>query len=57
MKPIHGRNLIFKREIDNGNILIVTPRGEQVEHTHQRKGRPEKARTSKPKELMKEASQ
>ncbi|MGA2657899.1 MAG: hypothetical protein ABSH34_10305 [Verrucomicrobiota bacterium] len=30
MKRIPGRNLFFQPELDNGNIAIVTPRGEQV---------------------------
>ena len=30
MKRVPGRNLFFEPELDNGNIAIVTPRGEQV---------------------------
>jgi ribosomal protein S18 acetylase RimI-like enzyme len=30
MKRVPGRNLFFQPELDNGNIVIVTPRGEPV---------------------------
>lgn len=30
MKRVPGRNLFFQPELDNGNVAIVTPRGEQV---------------------------
>jgi hypothetical protein len=30
MKRVPGRNLFFEPEVDNGNIAIVTPRGEPV---------------------------
>jgi GNAT superfamily N-acetyltransferase len=30
MKRVPGRNLFFEPELDNGNIAVVTPRGEQV---------------------------
>ncbi len=30
MKRVPGRNLFFKPELDNGNIAVVTPRGEPV---------------------------
>jgi len=29
-RPVPGRNLFFKPEVDNGNIAIVTPQREQV---------------------------
>jgi len=30
MKRVPGRNLFFEPELDNGNIAVVTPRGEPV---------------------------
>ena len=30
LKRVPGRNLFFKPELDNGNIALVTPRGEPV---------------------------